>query len=94
MVNKVMLVCRLGSDPVKKEFGSTKLCEMRVVTEKGRGDNKQTEWHTVKAFGDLGRTCYDHLKTGRMIFVLGELNSRTVNDVKYVDIIASDIQFL
>ena len=59
MVNKVMLVCRLGDDPVKKEFGTTSLCEMRVVTEKNRGNTKQTEWHNVKAFGELGK----HLPT-------------------------------
>jgi len=94
MVNKVMLVCRLGDDPVKKEFGTTSLCEMRVVTEKNRGNTKQTEWHNVKAFGELGNTCQQYLKKGRMIFVLGELSSKTIGDKKYVDIIASEIQFL
>lgn len=94
MVNKVILVARLGQDPILKTFGNTTLCELRVVTEKGRGDDKKVEWHTVKCFGVLAEQCNKFLKSGRMVFVLGEINSRMVNDKKYTDINASEIQFL
>lgn len=94
MVNKVILVARLGEDPIRKEFGSTILCEMRVCTEKSRGSNKTTEWFTIKAFGELAKPCLDFLKKGRMVFILGEFQSRKVNEKTYYDIVASEIQFL
>ena len=40
MFNKVILVGRLGQDPELKTTPTMKLCELRMVTEKGRGDTK------------------------------------------------------
>lgn len=94
MVNKVMLLGRLGEDPVSKVFGNTRLCEMRLATEKGRGEKKVTEWHNIKAFGDLGDLCLKFLSSGRMIFITGEISSKEINGKKYIDIIANEVQFL
>ena len=94
MFNKVILVGRLGQDPELKTTPTMKLCELRMVTEKGRVDTKIAEWHTIKVFGDQAETCYKFLKSGRMVVIEGEIQSRTVNDKTYKDIVAHHVQFL
>lgn len=94
MFNKIILVGRLGDNPLKKEFDNTTLCEINLVTEKGRGLSKKTEWHRVKAFGELAKTCFTYLTKGRMIVVIGEMTYHKVGERVYSEIVASEIQFL
>lgn len=94
MYNKVILIGRLGQDPELKTTPTMKLCELRMVTEKGRGEDKRSEWHTVKVFGEQAEICYKYLKSGRTVLIEGEIQSRAVNDKLYKDIVASIVQFL
>ena len=53
MVNKVILIGRLGRDPETRETNSgMTVAELRIATSRGRGDNEQTDWHTVVCWED------------------------------------------
>ena len=75
----------------------------RVIVLVTEGKHESVDYAKVATFGNriaalefckANNTCQQYLKKGRMIFVLGELSSKTIGDKKYVDIIASEIQFL
>lgn len=85
MVNKVILIGALGSDP---EFKTTRadepIARMRVATNRrvqrdGRWED-ETEWHTVIAFGKSADFAGKYLKKGRQVYVEGRLQT-----TKWVD---------
>lgn len=80
MVNKVILIGALGSDP---EFKTTRadesMARMRVATNRrvqrgGRWED-ETEWHTVVAFGKSADFAEKYLKKGRQVYVEGRLQT-------------------
>ena len=101
-MNKVHLVGRLGADPeLKGEEGS--VCRMRLATNERRKVDDEwqsvSEWHTVIAFGNQGRSCATHLKKGRTIAVVGRLSTNKWEDKngsarEDVQILATEIEWL
>jgi single-strand DNA-binding protein len=101
-VNKVILVGRLGADPVSRETKSgLAVASFTVATSrKGKEEGEiQTQWHKVVAWGKQAEACSAYLKKGHSVFVEGTMrthkyegkdgNSRTAFEV-HVD----DISFL
>ena len=82
MVNKVILIGALGSDPeVKTTRADEPIARMRVATNRrvqrdGRWED-ETEWHTVVAFGKSADFAGRYLKKGRQVFVEGRLQTTT-----------------
>lgn len=97
--NTIVLVGHLGGDPAPKAGGCV---EMRLCTTRGRKDAQIREWHTIKAFGELGSLCAKFLKKGRQIGVVGRLQyfetdpTKTQDGTKsvYAEIVADQIDFL
>lgn len=85
MVNKVILIGALGSDPeVKTTRADEPIARMRVATNRrvqrdGRWED-ETEWHTVVAFGKSADFAGKYLKKGRQVYVEGRLQT-----TKWVD---------
>lgn len=85
MVNKVILIGALGSDPeVKTTRADESMARMRVATNRrvqrdGRWED-ETEWHTVVAFGKSADFAGKFLKKGRQVFIEGRLQT-----TKWVD---------
>lgn len=82
MVNKVILIGALGSDPeVKTTRADESMARMRVATNRRVQRNGQwedeTEWHTVVAFGKSADFAGKYLKKGRQVFVEGRLQTTT-----------------
>jgi len=86
--NFVSLIGRLGRDPVMLtlgEGGEAKItANFSVATNRkwkdGRGEVKRaTEWHYVVAFGRTAKFAGDHLKSGRLVRILGHLHTRSYN---------------
>lgn len=94
MINKVILLGRLGDDPKITKYADVKVCSLRMATERGRGENKVTEWHNVKCFNQLAEQCGQFLKKGRMVYIEGMIQTKTVDDKKFIDIVADVVQFI
>ena len=88
MLNHVVLVGNLGSDPEVRTFGDQqKMARLSVATHevvrKGTGQReKQTEWHQVVAWAALGERAAKHLRKGRSVLVEGRLKTRVWADAR------------
>lgn len=85
MVNKVILIGALGSDPeVKTTRADEPIARMRVATNRRVQRNghweDETEWHNVIAFGKTVDFAEKYLKKGRQVYVLGRLQTSRWTD--------------
>ncbi|MFQ5722989.1 MAG: single-stranded DNA-binding protein [Terriglobia bacterium] len=86
MVNKVILIGRLGRDPEMRYTGSgTPVCNFSLATDevfrdKGGERQKRTEWHRVVAWAKLAEQCSQLLKKGSLTYIEGQLRTREWND--------------
>ena len=99
-VNKAIIVGHLGMDLELRHTNSdTPVTNLRVATTHRRGDEEQTEWHSVVVFGRQAETCARYLGKGSQVYVEGRLQTRTWTDRDGQDrytteIVADTVQFL
>ena len=105
MVNKAMLIGRLGKDPeVRYTPDGTMVTNFNLATDEQRKDKngekvQKTEWHRIVTFGKLAEICGNYLVKGKLIFVEGRIQTRSWEDKDGVkrfttEIIASNMQML
>ncbi|MDD3983111.1 MAG: single-stranded DNA-binding protein [Syntrophales bacterium] len=105
MVNKVILVGRLGKDPeVRYTPDGAMITNFSLATDEQRKDKngekiQATEWHRIVTFGKLAEICGKYLVKGKLIFVEGRIRSRSWEDKEggkrsTTEIIASDMRML
>jgi single-strand DNA-binding protein len=104
MLNKVMLIGNLGSDPEIKNVGSTSVCKFSVATSEKWKDKdgqaqERTEWSRVNVWGKLAENCAKYLSKGKKVYVEGKLQTRSWDaedgTKRYAtDITAHTVQFL
>ena len=86
MVNKVILIGRLGRDPeMRHTGGGTPVCNFSLATDESYTDKagqrqKKTEWHNIVAWGKLAEQCTNLLGKGKLAYVEGRLQTREWND--------------
>jgi single-strand DNA-binding protein len=86
VVNKVILVGRLGRDPeMRYTAGGTPVCNFTVATnevyrDKGGERQERTEWHRIVAWSKLAEQCSQLLKKGSLVYLEGRLQTREWND--------------
>jgi single-strand DNA-binding protein len=86
MINKVMLIGRLGRDPeTRYTGGGTPVCNFSLATDESYTDKsgqrqKKTEWHNIVAWGKLAEQCQNLLSKGKLAYVEGRLQTREWND--------------
>ena len=90
-VNKVTLIGRMGTDPELKQAGGAVLCTFRMATSENKlgPDNQwteETEWHTVKVWGESANSLARRAKKGTMICVEGPLVSNMYQERRYWEI--------
>ena len=90
-VNKVTLMGRLGADPEVKQAGGTSLCSIRVATSQSKMSTnnqwiEETEWHTVKVWGDSANNLAKRARKGTLIYIEGVLTSNTYQERTYWEI--------
>ncbi len=82
MLNKVILIGRLGADPeMRYTADGTPVATFNLATSesyKNRDGSKvdQTEWHRVVAWRKLGEICGEYLKKGKLVYIEGKIQSR------------------
>ncbi|MDX9816042.1 MAG: single-stranded DNA-binding protein [Smithellaceae bacterium] len=105
MVNKVILIGRLGKDPeVRYTPDGTMVTNFNLATdEQWRDKNgekvQKTEWHRIVTFGKLAEICGNYLVKGKLVFVEGRIQTRSWEDKDGIkrfttEIIASNMQML
>ena len=86
MVNKAILIGRLGRDPeMRYTGGGTPVCNFSLATDESYTDKagqrqKKTEWHNIVAWGKLAENCAKLLSKGSLCYVEGRLQTRTWDD--------------
>ncbi len=105
MINKAILVGRLGKDPdVKYTPDGTMVTTFRMATDlqwkDKNGDKVQkTEWHSIVTYRKLAEICGKYLVKGSLVYVEGRIQTRSWDDKdgvkKYMtEIVASDMKML
>jgi len=105
MVNKALLIGRLGADPeVRYTPDGTMVVNFRLATDLQWKDKngerlQKTEWHRIVAYGKLAEICSNYLSKGKLIFVEGRIQTRSWEDKDGVkrsttEIVASNMQML
>ncbi|MCD6153655.1 MAG: single-stranded DNA-binding protein [Syntrophobacterales bacterium] len=105
MVNKVILVGRLGADPeVRYTQDGAMVTNFRLATDEQWKDKtgekvQRTEWHRIVTFGKLAEICGNYLSKGRLVYIEGRIQTRSWDDKdgnkRYAtEIIALNMQML
>lgn len=105
MINKAILVGRLGKDPeVRYTPDGLMVTRFNLATDEQRKDKsgqkiQKTEWHRIVTFGKLAEICGSYLAKGKMIFVEGRIQTSSWEDKDGVkrystEIIATDMRML
>ena len=98
MLNKVMIIGRLGRDPELRYASSgTPMANLRIATDESyidRDGNKvdRTEWHTVVVFQRQAENCANYLGKGSLVFVEGSLQTRKWQDQQGQDRYSTEIK--
>lgn len=105
MLNKVMIIGRLGDDPeLRYTQAGQPVCSLRIATDESYTDKngnrvEATEWHRVVVFGKTADHCNQFLRKGSLVYVEGKLTTRKWQDQngqdRYTTEIRADrVQFL
>ncbi len=105
MVNKAILIGRLGADPeVRYTTDGTMVTNFRMATDETwrtkEGERTQkTEWHRIVTFGKLAEICGQYLTKGKLVYVEGRIQTRSWEDKEGIkrsttEIVASGMQML
>ncbi len=97
MLNKVMIIGRLGADPdVTYTQGGQPVARLRIATDESytdRDGNRQerTEWHRVTFFRRTAEVCQQYLHKGSLVYVEGKLQTRKWTDQNGQDRYSTEI---
>ena len=81
MLNKVMLIGRLGADPEVRympsgdPIASLRLATTRRWKNKNGERQEETEWHRITFFGALAKIAGEYLKKGSQVYVEGRIKT-------------------
>ncbi len=105
MINKVILVGRLGKDPeVRYMPDGTMITNFNLATDlKWKDKNGEwvdkTEWHKIVTYRKLAEICGKYLNKGKLVYVEGRIQTRSWEDKEgakryTTEIIATDMKML
>jgi single-strand DNA-binding protein len=105
MLNKVMLIGRLGADPeVRYTPDGAMITTFRLATDEQWKDKsgervQKTEWHRVVTFGRLAEICGNYLNKGKLVYVEGRIQTRSWEDKEgakryMTEVVAQNMQML
>ena len=97
MLNKVILIGRLGRDPeVRHMPNGEAVCNFSVATSEAWNDRngqrqERTEWHNVTMYRRLAEIAGQYLKKGSQVYLEGKIQTRKYTDKNGVERTAYDI---
>ncbi len=104
MINKVILVGRLGRDPeLRYTHSGTPVANFSVATDERwtkEGETQtRTEWHNIVAWSRLGEICNEYLRKGKLVYIEGRIQTREWEDRdgnkrRTTEVVASEMKML
>ena len=98
MVNKVMIIGRVGQTPQVRTVGENKVANFTVATTEKYKDREDTEWHNIAVWGKLADVVEKWVDKGMMVYVEGKIKTEKYTkdgqDKFIVRIMASSLQML
>ena len=105
MLNKVILIGRLGRDPETRFMPNGEaVCNFSVATSESWKDSngqkqERSEWHNVTMYRKLAEIAGKYLTKGSQVYLEGKIQSRKYTDKNGVertayDIIANELKML
>lgn len=106
MLNKAMLIGRLGKDPEMRHTATgAPVCTMSIATNSFRIDrntgekSNTTEWHNIVCWNRTAENVAQYLRKGSLVYVEGRIQYRTWQAQdgttrNSTEIVASDVKFL
>lgn len=105
MLNKVILIGRLGKDPeVRYMPNGEAVCNFSVATSESWKDQsgqrqERTEWHNITMYRRLAEIAGQYLKKGSQVYLEGKIQTRKYTDKNGIertayDIIANEMKML
>lgn len=106
MVNKVLLIGRLGRDPeIRYTPSGQAVANFRIATDESYKDSsgsqqKRTEWHTVVLWGKQAESAQQSLHKGSLVYVEGRIQTRSWDDKKTgakryaTEVVANTLRYL
>ena len=97
MLNKVILIGRLGKDPETRYMPNGEaVCNFSVATSEAWNDRngqwqERTEWHNITMYRRLAEIAGQYLKKGSQVYLEGKIQSRKYTDKNGVERTAYDI---
>ena len=84
MLNKVMIIGRVGQAPTVRQAAGKSVASFSVATtevwvQDGK-KNERTDWHRIVAWGQLGDVCGKYLSKGKLVYVEGRIATRKWTD--------------
>lgn len=82
MVNKVMLIGRLGQDPeLRYAQSGLPIANFNIATDESYTDSEgnrveKAEWHRIVVFQRSAEACNNYLKKGSLVYIEGSLQTR------------------
>ena len=78
--NNATIVGYVGSDPEVRSLNEKKVATFRVATSYGKGDRRQTDWHTIVVWSPLAEVVESYVRKSSQVLVSGEIRYRTYTD--------------
>lgn len=96
MLNKVMIIGRMGAEPEIRTGNSGTIARLRIATDESYPDRngqriERTEWHTVVAFQRTAEICQQYVHKGSLLYVEGKLQTRKWQDQQGQDRYSTEI---
>lgn len=97
MMNKVILIGRLGRDPeVRYMPNGEAVCNFSVATSEAWNDRngqrqERTEWHNITMYRRLAEIAGQYLKKGSQVYLEGKIQTRKYTDKNGIERTAYDI---
>lgn len=86
MINKVILVGRLGKDPeIRSTPGGQTVAKFTMATDERYTDKsgekqERTEWHNIVAWARLAEICGQYLRKGSLVYIEGSIRTDSWDD--------------
>ena len=96
--NKVILVGRVGQDPVVKDLPDGAIASLSLATYSGQGSYERTSWHHLRLYDFLASRARDDVQAGDQLYIEGELDygsyERDGVEIPFVEILVKEMVIL
>ena len=98
MLNKVMIIGRLGRDPeLRYSQSGSPVCTLNIATDESYTDNsgqkvEKAEWHRIVVFQKAAENCLQYLAKGSLVFIEGKLETRKWQEQQGQDRFVTEIK--